>query len=204
MRFQIKATNGPEDKAFTIDAVNERDAISKVKELGYQAYKVKGPKVKKSIPLDKIAWSLSIITIALIGGWIGFEMFTLASKEVSEQLSEEKEQTAPERADGLTGPQRNALRSAKQYLSISGFSRSGLIQQLSSDAGDGYRVTDATVAVDSLNVDWNEQAVRSAKQYLSISGFSCKGLIEQLSSNAGDGYTVSQATYGARQTSACK
>lgn len=110
---------------------------------------------------------------------------------------------APTWAQSLTGPQNNAVRSAKQYLSISGFSRSGLIEQLSSDAGDGYKVADATVAVESLNIDWNKQAVRSAKQYLSISGFSCKGLIEQLSSSAGDGYTMSQATYGARQANAC-
>ncbi|WP_148716670.1 Ltp family lipoprotein [Chitinolyticbacter meiyuanensis] len=109
----------------------------------------------------------------------------------------------PTWAQGLTGPQQNAVRSAKQYLSISGFSRNGLIQQLSADAGDGYKVADATVAVDSLKVDWNQQAVRSAKQYLSISGFSCKGLIEQLSSSAGDGYTKSQATYGAQQAGAC-
>lgn len=107
-------------------------------------------------------------------------------------------------AGGLTGPQKNAARSAKQYLSMMGFSRAGLIQQLSSDAGDGYSVADATVAVDSLRVDWNEQAVRSAKHYLSIMGFSCKGLIEQLSSSAGDQYTVEQATYGARKAGACQ
>jgi hypothetical protein len=97
----------------------------------------------------------------------------------------------------------NAARSAQQYLSFSGFSRVGLIQQLSSDAGDGYDVADATAAVDSLNVDWNAQAVRSAKQYLSISGFSCKGLVQQLSSSAGDGYTASQAAFGAKQAGAC-
>lgn len=111
--------------------------------------------------------------------------------------------TGPTWAQSLTGPQSNAVRSAKQYLSISGFSRNGLIQQLSSDAGDGYKVADATVAVDSLNIDWNKQAARSAKQYLNISGFSCKGLIEQLSSSAGDRYTKSQATYGAQQAGAC-
>ncbi|HRQ59870.1 MAG TPA: Ltp family lipoprotein [Azoarcus taiwanensis] len=110
----------------------------------------------------------------------------------------------PAWADGLTGPQKNAVRSAKQYLSIMGFSRNGLIQQLSSDAGDGYGVADATAAVDSLSIDWNKQAVRSAGQYLSIMGFSCNGLIEQLSSSAGDRYTVSQATYGARQVGACE
>ncbi|WP_343263226.1 Ltp family lipoprotein [Luteimonas qiangzhengi] len=106
-------------------------------------------------------------------------------------------------AGGLTGPRGNAIRSANQYLSFQGFSRDGLIEQLSSDYGDGYSVADATAAVDSLTVDWNEQAVRSAQQYLSMQGFSCKGLIEQLSASAGDKYTVSQATHGARQAGAC-
>ena len=109
--------------------------------------------------------------------------------------------TAP--AQGLTGPQKNAVRSAESYLGFSGFSRDGLIEQLSSSAGDGYSVADATAAVDSLSVDWNEQAARSAQQYLSMMGFSCNGLIEQLSSDAGDKYTVSQATYGAKQAGAC-
>ena len=109
----------------------------------------------------------------------------------------------PTWAESLTGPQNNAVRSAKQYLDFQAFSRSGLIRQLSSDAGSGYNVADATVAVDSLNVDWNEQAVKSAQQYLSYQGFSCKGLINQLSSSAGSGYTQSQATYGAKQAGAC-
>lgn len=107
-------------------------------------------------------------------------------------------------AESLTGPQKNAVRSANQYLSMQGFSREGLIQQLSSDYGDRYNRSDATVAVNSLNVDWNEQAVRSARQYLQMQGFSCRGLIDQLSSSYGDGYTESQATYGARQTDACE
>lgn len=103
----------------------------------------------------------------------------------------------------LTAPQRNAVRSAEQYLSMQGFSRRGLIEQLSSDAGDGYPKADATIAVDSLEVNWNDHAARSAEQYLNMTGFSCKGLIEQLSSSAGDQYTVQQATYGAKQAGAC-
>ncbi|SMG09754.1 Ltp family lipoprotein [Paraburkholderia susongensis] len=110
---------------------------------------------------------------------------------------------APSWAGDLTGPQKNAVRSAKQYLRVHAFSRNGLIRQLSSDAGDGYKIADATAAVDSLNIDWNEQAVRSAKQYLDMQGFSCKGLVQQLSSSYGDGYTVSQATHGAKQAGAC-
>lgn len=103
----------------------------------------------------------------------------------------------------LTTQQKNAVRSAKNYLSFKGFSRKGLIQQLSSSAGDGFAVEDATVAVDSLDVDWNEQAVRSAKAYLDFKGFSCSGLKQQLSSDAGDGFTAEQAAYGAEQAGAC-
>jgi|GEM_PF-5435369 len=44
-------------------------------------------------------------------------------------------------AKNLTGPQKNAVRSAKNYLAMTGFSRDGLIQQLSSDAGDKYTVS---------------------------------------------------------------
>lgn len=105
--------------------------------------------------------------------------------------------------NNLSGPQQNAVRTAQQYINMSGFSRDGLIDQLSSEAGNGYEVADATVAVDSLNIDWNEQAARSAKQYLDMTGFSCKGLIEQLSSSAGSQYTVSEATYGAKKAGAC-
>ena len=103
----------------------------------------------------------------------------------------------------LTSAQGNAVRSAKQYLDMTGFSREGLIDQLSSDAGDGYSVADATVAVDSLIVNWEENAAKTATQYLNMSGFSCNGLIEQLSSSAGDKYTVKEATFGARQAGAC-
>jgi Host cell surface-exposed lipoprotein len=106
-------------------------------------------------------------------------------------------------SEGLTASQRNALRSATSYLSMTGFSRDGLIDQLSSDAGEGYSIEDATAAVDSLNVDWNANAAKSAKEYLDMTGFSCKGLIEQLSSSAGSQYTVEQATYGAQSAGAC-
>lgn len=148
----------------------------------------------------------------LVGGGITLIIFlgvigTMMQSPDASTPRERRVAAAPKKvespADGLTGAQKNAARSAKNYLSFSGFSRDGLIQQLSSDAGDGYAVADATAAVDSLNVDWNEQAVKSAKNYLNIMGFSCKGLIQQLSSKAGDKYTTAQATYGAKQAGAC-
>ena len=108
-----------------------------------------------------------------------------------------------EPTDLLTGPQRNARRNAESYLRMTGFSRQGLIDQLSSDAGNGYAVADATAAVDSLDVNWSAQAVRSAESYLQMTGFSCQGLIEQLSSSSGSQYTLDEARYGAEQAGAC-
>ncbi|MEZ7502289.1 Ltp family lipoprotein [Psychrobacter sp. Arc29] len=105
--------------------------------------------------------------------------------------------------NGMTNQQKNAVRSAKNYIGFAGFSRDGLINQLSSEAGDGYDVNDATVAVDSLNIDYNEQAAKSAANYLSITGFSCDGLVNQLSADAGDKYTKEQAEYGAKAAGAC-
>ena len=108
-----------------------------------------------------------------------------------------------EMISGLTRPQDNAIRTAKEYLNMTGFSRDGLIEQLSSDYGSGYSVEDATIAVDRLNIDYNEQAVRTANTYLEMTGFSCKGLIEQLSSDEGEKYTKNQAAYGASRAGAC-
>ena len=151
------------------------------------------------------------VVLVIIGAIAGGDQKTAANNNADGKvqaaetaLSSEGQAEADEApASSLTGPQQNAARTAQQYISMSGFSRKGLIEQLSSDAGNGYDVADATAAVDSLNIDYNEQAVRTAKQYLDMSGFSCKGLIEQLSSSAGNDYTVSEATYGAKQAGGC-
>jgi hypothetical protein len=96
-----------------------------------------------------------------------------------------------------TAGQRNARLSAEQYLSMgNGFSRVGLIGQLSSSYGEGFSVADATYAVDATHTDWNAQACLSAKGYLRMSPFSHSGLVGQLSSSAGEQFTVSQAEYG--------
>jgi hypothetical protein len=88
--------------------------------------------------------------------------------------------------------QQNAVRAAKNYLSVMAFSYDGLINQLKSF--DGYSTADATFAVDSITVDWNEQATKAAKNYLSVMAFSHDGLINQLTSF--DKYTYGQAAYG--------
>jgi hypothetical protein len=95
----------------------------------------------------------------------------------------------------MTVAQQQAIESANSYLRLGGFSRAGLIQQLSSSAGEGFPKAVAKFAVGHVQVNWNEQAVKSAKSYLEIGGFSRAGLIQQLSSSAGEGFTHAQAVY---------
>jgi hypothetical protein len=92
-----------------------------------------------------------------------------------------------------------ALESAQSYLDMSGFSRQGLIEQLSSSAGEGVPMADAVWAVDHLRADWNQEAVESAKSYLEMSPMSKSALIQQLSSSAGEGFTMAQAIYAANK-----
>jgi hypothetical protein len=95
----------------------------------------------------------------------------------------------------LTSGQENALGAAEDYIDLSGFSRAGLIDQLSSSAGDGFSKADATFAADNVDVDYKEEAVEAAQDYLDISSFSESGLLEQLTSPAGDQFTQEEAQY---------
>lgn len=92
-----------------------------------------------------------------------------------------------------TTGEKNALRTAREYLSFSAFSYTGLINQLEYE---GYSTEEATYAADNCNANWNEQAAKSAKEYLDISSFSRQELINQL---IYEGYTQEQAEYGVTQ-----
>ena len=72
-----------------------------------------------------------------------------------------------------------------------GQAHKGLIAQLEYE---GFSTEDETFAVDSITVDWNQQAVKKARQYLNYTAFSRQGLIERLEY---EGFTPSQAAYGA-------
>jgi hypothetical protein len=97
----------------------------------------------------------------------------------------------------LTLGQENAIESAKSYLDSSGFSRKGLLHQLTSEYGEGFEKADAEFALAYLEqnsmVDWNAEAVESAKSYLESSSFSKNSLYEQLTSEYGEQFTPEQA-----------
>lgn len=88
----------------------------------------------------------------------------------------------------------NATRSARSYLDYTGFSRTGLIEQLEYE---GYTTDEATTAVDGMDVDYDAEAVESARSYLDYTSFSRSGLIDQLEY---EGFTPAQAEYGVSQT----
>jgi hypothetical protein len=113
---------------------------------------------------------------------------------LADESDADSEDAAPSEPS-MTPGQENALESAQNYIDLGGFSKQGLIEQLSSSAGDGFSKADATYAANHVGADWKQEAVESAQSYLDMSGFSRSGLIEQLTSDAGDGFTPAQARY---------
>jgi hypothetical protein len=97
----------------------------------------------------------------------------------------------------MTTAQQQAVDAAEGYLSLGqGFSEQGLLQQLTSSAGNGFSNSDAEFAINYLHPNWDQQAVDAAKSYLSLGqGFSEQGLLQQLTSSAGGGFTEAQAEY---------
>lgn len=89
--------------------------------------------------------------------------------------------------------QKNALKSAQNYLKYSAFSYIGLIKQLEYEK---YSTADATWAADNCGADWFAEAVESAESYLRHSSFSRQSLINQL---LYEGFTQEQAEYGVKK-----
>lgn len=100
-----------------------------------------------------------------------------------------------ETSDQVSPELQNAIASAQSYVSMTAFSKSGLITQLTSEYGEGYPSDIATKAVESLDVNWKAEAVESAESYLAMTSFSRSGLIQQLTSEYGEGFTQAQAEY---------
>lgn len=90
-----------------------------------------------------------------------------------------------------TTSQRNAVKKAKSYLQIAGFSRDGLVAQLEYEQ---FSSEDAVYGADHTSADWNEQAAKKAKSYMDMSSFSRGSLIDQL---LYEKFTQEQAEYGA-------
>ena len=91
----------------------------------------------------------------------------------------------------LTDLQKSALRTARLYISYSYKSRSALIRQLEME---GYDTATATEAVDSLGMNWAEEAAGAAQNYVRLGNFNHDTLIAQLQYV---GFTPDEAAYAA-------
>jgi hypothetical protein len=100
-----------------------------------------------------------------------------------------RQQNAERRAN------RRAMQAAESYLAMSGMSKQGLYEQLSSSAGEGFTPAQAQYAVDHVHANWKQEAVESARSYLDMTPMSRAELTDQLTSSAGEGFTYEQALY---------
>lgn len=163
-------------------------------------------------PIDERAKVPSLIgmTVADARALLEGEGFVLITDQPDNAIIDSQSVAAGEKADPgsqvsvaavvpMTLGQENAIGSARSYLSFGGFSRAGLLRQLTSEYGEGYEHADAEFAITYLEqngqVDWNEEAVQSAQSYLDLMSFSRDGLYQQLTSEYGEAFTHEQAEY---------
>lgn len=117
--------------------------------------------------------------------------------DATEESASEAGTTKP--AKKPSGNDKDAYEDALIYLDMTGFSRQGLIDQLTSEWGGGYSLEDATMAVNVIEangeVDWNEQAVMAALNYAESMNYSEKTVLEELKSDMAGQFTKEQAEY---------
>jgi hypothetical protein len=144
-------------------------------------------------------WLLGVIAVIVIISVSSQDSSTTTTSDESGDVVQSTDtagpsDSAPSENTNETVSQKNARKSAENYLDFSAFSRTGLIKQLEFEK---YSTEDATYGVDAVNADWNEQAAKSAKNYLDTMAFSRSGLIDQLEF---EGFTPAQAEYGVGTT----
>ena len=132
-----------------------------------------------------------IQTITIKDDYAKEKIETETETETVEIKTEDEKTKENKQTSSTTIGQRNALRSAKNYLSIMAFSYSGLIEQLEFEQ---YSHDDAVYAADNCGADWKQQAAKSAKNYLDTMPFSREELISQLEF---EGFSHEEAVYGA-------
>jgi|SRR5215216_4528742 len=151
--------------------------------------RVKGRRWAADLEISGVGNNEYRVTATKNGAVTGRAEYTVVRELSAAERAVIRQEKAERRAN------RRALESAESYLAISGFSKQGLYEQLSSPAGEGFTQAQAQYAVDHVDADWNKEAVESARSYLEITPMSRDALIEQLSSSAGEGFTYEQALY---------
>lgn len=91
---------------------------------------------------------------------------------------------------------KNAVSTVDDYQEAMGdMSYQGLMEQLTSDAGEGYPQEAAEYALSHVKINYNQNALECAKNYQENMPMSDQQLMEQLTSQDGEGFTQEQAQY---------
>ena len=164
----------------------QKESVRKV--IGEKGEYINGPLVEKS--------SIGSANTVSAEFEFTFEGVTESGDNTAENMSSTEEAVADPQ-ESLSTEQKNAISSAQSYLSYTGFSKAGLIDQLSSEYGEKYPEEVAAFAVQYLEdnnlVDWTKEAIESAQSYIDLAGFSRAGLIGQLTSEYGEQFTEQEA-----------
>lgn len=98
-----------------------------------------------------------------------------------------------ESTKALTASQKDAVRQAEEFMTGSGDSEISVYKWLTRTFPEGgVSGDDAMIALDYLNVDWNEQAVLAAEWYIDAD---VVGRYEVMGYLDGEGFTKSQIDY---------
>ena len=143
--------------------------------------------------LKKIV-SFLVVAVLLLTGAAGCSS---GSPGADDKADKEKEaETKPDDPD-MTEGQKTAVDDARYYLESDPTSRNGLIEQLTSEYGEGLDPEDAEWAVSYLEdrdeVDWDEQAVKYGKKYADQYNTSIAELVDTLSDEHGGWFEEEQA-----------
>lgn len=163
------------------------------------------PPVKQKKPVVKRVWFWVLVVLVLMvvagacsgggdtAGTSGTSGTTSTVQQPATAENTPAEQTpaeeAPAEQPNVTREQRNALRSAENYLDFGGFSEQGLRKQLEFES---FPPDAIDYALANVTADWNAEALQSAENYDSFAGMSDQGLYDQL---IFEGFTPEQAQY---------
>ncbi len=141
------------------------------------------------------------IVAAMVAGCGDESSKTTSAPETKQEQRAENPAPVKQEKKAESKPQvpmehQQALKAAEQYLRTMPFSKKGLYQQLTSEAGNKFPPEAAQYAIDNVKANWKENAAKAAANYLKIMPMSRDELINQLTSDAGDQYTLEEAQYG--------
>lgn len=89
----------------------------------------------------------------------------------------------------------SALKKAESYSSLMHMSKAGIYDQLTNEYGEQFAAEAAQYAVDTVQVDWNENALAKAKDYQKTMSMSPAAIHDQLTSAYGEKFTAAEADY---------